>query len=119
MSRVLVIEGKNPVSREIGAALEAAKMPIEYAPGHAEALHKLRLMSFGVVVTSPESTVQEDLALLEEMREIRPGLKTIVLASHTTPDEVIAALRARVFACFTPAFDAADIVNLAIGAASD
>jgi len=119
MSRVLVIEGKNPVSREIGTALEAANMPLEYAAGHDDALRQLRLKAFGVVVTSPDSTVQEDLGLLGEMREIRPGVKTIVLARHSTPGEVIAALRARVFACFTPPFDVLDIVNLAYGAASD
>jgi addiction module HigA family antidote len=28
-----------------------------------------------------------------------------LLARHSTPEEVIAALRARVFACFTPPFD--------------
>jgi DNA-binding NtrC family response regulator len=75
---------------------------MEYSAGHADALQRLRMRSFGVVITSPDSTVEEDLALLEEMRAIRPGVKSIVLARHSTPDEVIAALRARVFACFTP-----------------
>jgi anti-sigma regulatory factor (Ser/Thr protein kinase) len=42
-----------------------------------------------------------------------------VLARHSTPEEVIAALRARVFACFTPPFDAVQIANLAASAASD
>jgi anti-sigma regulatory factor (Ser/Thr protein kinase) len=79
----------------------------------------LRMQSFGVVITSPDSAVVEDLALLEEMRAIRPGVKCIVLAAHSTPDEVIAALRARVFACFTPPFDHLEIANLARAAASD
>jgi anti-sigma regulatory factor (Ser/Thr protein kinase) len=77
------------------------------------------MRSFGVVITDPECTVEEDLALLGEMRTIRPGVKCIVLARHSTPDEVIAALRARVFACFTPPFDAGEIVHLALRAASD
>ncbi|HTD56455.1 MAG TPA: ATP-binding protein, partial [Silvibacterium sp.] len=66
-----------------------------------------------------ESTMQEDLALLTEMRAIRPGLKCVVLARASTPDETIAALRARVFACFTPPFDAGEIAHLASKAASD
>jgi anti-sigma regulatory factor (Ser/Thr protein kinase) len=41
------------------------------------------------------------------------------LARHSTPDEVIAALRARVFACFTPPFNPEEIANLARSAASD
>jgi anti-sigma regulatory factor (Ser/Thr protein kinase) len=53
------------------------------------------------------------------MRAIRPGVKCIVLAHQSTPAEVIAALRARVFACFTPPFDPGDIAHLAGRAASD
>src|SRR5258708_39834436 len=105
MSRVLVIGNHTEVSREIGGALSAADIPMEYSAGYADTLQRLRMRSFGVVITSPDSAVDEDLALLEEMRGIRPGVKCIVLARHSTPDEVIAALRARVFACFTPPFD--------------
>jgi anti-sigma regulatory factor (Ser/Thr protein kinase) len=53
------------------------------------------------------------------MRSIRPSLKCIVLAQNSTPDKVIAALRARVFACFTPPFDTHEIATLASRAASD
>jgi DNA-binding NarL/FixJ family response regulator len=119
MSRVLVIGSHIQVSREIGGALSAADFPMEYSAGHADALQRLRMRSFGVVITSPDSVVDEDLALLEEMRAIRPGVKCIVLARHSSPDEVIAALRSRVFACFTPPFDPAEIANLARSAASD
>jgi anti-sigma regulatory factor (Ser/Thr protein kinase)/CheY-like chemotaxis protein len=119
MSRVLIIGSDPEVSRKIGDALSAADYPMEYAAGHADALQRLRMRSFGVVITNPDSAVDEDLALLEEMRAIRPGVKCIVLAAHSTPDEVIAALRARVFACFTPPFDLAEIANLARSAASE
>src|SRR6516165_3501722 len=119
MSRVLVIGSEAQVSREIGEALSAADFPMEYSAGQADALQRLRARSFGVVITNPDSTVEEDLALLEEMRTIRPGVKCIVLARHSTQDEVIAALGARVFACFTPPFDPGEIANLARHAASD
>ncbi len=119
MSRVLVIGNDAQVSREIGDALSAAAFPLEYAAGHADALQRLRMRSFGVVITSPDSAVDEDLALLDEMRAIRPGVKCFLLAHQSTPDEVIAALRARVFACFTPPFDPEEIAHLACHAASD
>jgi anti-sigma regulatory factor (Ser/Thr protein kinase)/ActR/RegA family two-component response regulator len=119
MSRVLVIGSDSQVSRKIGDALSSADFPMEYSAGCADALQRLRMRSFGVVITNPESTMEEDLALLEEMRAIRPGVKSIVLARHSTPDEVIAALRARVFACFTPPFDPDQITNLARSAASE
>ena len=119
MSRVLVIDSDAQVSREIGKELSAAGFPMEYSAGHADALQRLRVRSFGVVITNPGSSVEEDLALLEEMRTIRPGVKCIMLARHSTPDEVIAALRARVFACFTPPFDPGEVAHLARHAASD
>jgi len=119
MSRVLVVGSDAEVSQRIGDTLCAGGFPMEYAAGHADALLRLRVRSFGVVITSPDSTVEEDLALLEEMRVIRPGVKSIVLARRSTPEEVIAALRARVFACFTPPFDADEIANIARSAASD
>src|ERR1700755_2674527 len=119
MSRVLVIGNHTQVGHEVGGALSAAGLPLEYSAGHADTLQRLRKRSFGVVITSPDSALDEDLALLAEMRAIRPGVKCIVLASHGTPDDVIAALRARVFACFTPPFDSYDIANLARRAATD
>jgi anti-sigma regulatory factor (Ser/Thr protein kinase)/ActR/RegA family two-component response regulator len=119
VSRVLIIGNHAQVSRQIGDTLSAANFPMEYSAGHADALQRLRMRSFGVVITDPDSAIDEDLALLEEMRAVRPGVKCIVLAAHSTPDEVIAALRARVFACFTPPFDNGEIANLARGAASD
>jgi DNA-binding NtrC family response regulator len=119
MSRVLVIVSDNQVSREIGDALSAASFPMEYSAGDVYALQRLRMRSFGVVITSPYSAVDEDWALLGEMRVVRPRVKFIVLAHHSTPGEVISALRARVFACLTPPFDPDDIANLACRAASD
>ena len=119
MSRVLVIGNHTQIGREIGEALSANGFPMEYSVGHADALQRLRMRSFGVVITNPDSAIDEDLALLKEMRLIRPGVKCILLASHSTPDEVIAALRAQVFACFTPPFHPRDIANMASGAASD
>jgi anti-sigma regulatory factor (Ser/Thr protein kinase) len=112
MSRVLIIDNQNPISREIGERLAAGGLEIEYAAGHIDALHRLRCRAFGLIVTGAEAAIEEDLALLEEMRLIRPTLKCIVLAPHSSPDEVIAALRARVFGCFTPPFEAHEIAGL-------
>lgn len=72
----------------------------------------LCIRPYCVVITSPQSAVEEDLALLGEMRLARSGLKFIVLANHSTPEDVIAALRANVFACFTPPFDLREITNI-------
>jgi DNA-binding NarL/FixJ family response regulator len=118
MSRVLII-GSHQVNHEIGDALVAASLPMEYAAGHADALQRLRIRAFGVVITSAYNAIEEGLAFLEEIRSIRPGIKCIVLAHKSTPAEVIAALRARVFAFFSPPFDTNEIASLVARAASD
>ena len=118
MSRVLIIDSETPVSHEIGELLTAAGLPIEYAAGHIDALHRLRCRMFSVIITSTEGVIEEALALIQEMRLIRPNLKCIVLAPYSTPDEVIAALRARVFGCFTPPFEAHSIFCVALNAAT-
>jgi DNA-binding NarL/FixJ family response regulator len=119
MSRVLIIGSHTPISREIGRALAAAHLSTVYSAGPADALKRLRTRRFAVVITSADSDIDENLALLEEMRSIRPDLKCIVLAQHSTPDKVIAALKARVFGCFTPPFDTQEIATLVAKAASD
>jgi hypothetical protein len=119
MSRILVIGNYDLVSSAIVTKLLESKIHLEYAVGNADSLQRLRLRSFGVVITSSHSSVDEDLALLEEIRLIRPAVKCIILAPSSTPDEVIAALRARVFACFTPPFDPDVIADIAKTAASD
>ena len=64
------------------------------------------------MLTSPQTLPKEDLALLEEMRRIRPGVRTILLAPETTPDDVIAALRAEVYSCFSAPFDLKAITEM-------
>jgi anti-sigma regulatory factor (Ser/Thr protein kinase) len=118
MHQVLLIGTHPEISPIVASALTDVQCTFEWAAGDADALRRLRKQSFGVVITSPETTIDEDLALLEEMRRIRPGVRTIVLAPSTTPEDVIAALRAQVFVCFTAPFDAGAIADMACRAAS-
>jgi DNA-binding NtrC family response regulator len=117
MGLIFVMGSDTEVGRQIGGALSAADFPIEFSTGDVDALERLRMRPFGVVITSSHSAFDGDLTLLEEMRAMRPEVKFIVLAPHSTPDEVIAALRARVAACFTPPFAPRAIANLACTAA--
>ncbi len=90
---------------------------IDTAYGSVDALRRLRQRAYDVLVTSSLTHVAEDLALFEEARRFRPGLKAIFLAPSITPPDVIAALRARVFACLVPPFDRGELADLIRAAA--
>jgi anti-sigma regulatory factor (Ser/Thr protein kinase)/ActR/RegA family two-component response regulator len=107
---------------EFCAALESGLIKrncvTEIAPGNADALCRLRRASADVIITDPSTTVEEDLALLEQLRVIRPEVKVIVLAPSFAAEHVIAALRAKVFLCKSAPLDANEIAAHAAQAAA-
>src|SRR5262245_54500436 len=118
VGRVLIIGRNSELGKPFEDDLTERDCSFDYAAGSADALRQLRQNAYSVVVTDPANGVDEDLALLSEMRAIRPGVRAIVLASTSTPEEVIAALRARVFLCKTPPFDPAEIAEYVAQAAA-
>src|ERR1022692_689337 len=89
MSSVLLIGKETDPVRSIAQALAAVDCHCERARGSAGAIRCLRQQSFDVVITDPDTTIDEGLALIEEMRDIRPGMKAILLAPSSTPEEAI------------------------------
>jgi anti-sigma regulatory factor (Ser/Thr protein kinase)/CheY-like chemotaxis protein len=89
-----------------------AAAAIDRAQGSAHALRMLRRRAYDAVVTDCTTSVDEDLALLEEMREIRPQVKVVMLTSAAAPEELIRALRAHVFAVFNAPYEPSDVVEM-------
>jgi anti-sigma regulatory factor (Ser/Thr protein kinase) len=117
MGRVLVIGRTHALADELRAAPALQPHQIDTCGGTIEALRQVRARDVDVVVTDPDSSIDEDLACSRELSAIRPGIRTILLAPEATDQEVIAALRADVFACFTAPFDRhaiADMVAVAL-----
>ena len=116
--RVLMINKDAVASARLEASLAEQNCTLEYAAGSADALKHLRNRAYDVVITDPTTSIDEDLALLSEMRAIRPGTRVILLAPSSTPEEVIAALRAKVFLCKSAPFDPEEIAEYAARAAA-
>ena len=114
MKRVLVIDNDSTwVSQS-----SVLPYQIETAHGSLDALRRLRDRAFDVMVTSGRTHIDEDLALFQESRKVRPGLKAVFLAPSATTPEVIAALRAHVFGCLVAPFTITEVADL-IRAAAD
>ena len=110
--RVLAIRPEPAFLTALTSRLESHGCDVELCSGNVEAVHWLRTRAADVVVSDPSTTVPEDLALAKELRCLRPATRMIVLAPHATHAELVEAIRAHVFACFTPPFDYADVAAM-------
>jgi CheY-like chemotaxis protein/anti-sigma regulatory factor (Ser/Thr protein kinase) len=119
MGRVLAIRAEPSLIDALRRQLSAQGHELESCTGDIEALQLVRQKAFDVVVSDPITTISEDIALAEELRSTRPGLKTIVRAPSAERDDLIAALRAHVFACFTQPVDNTEIVEAVRSALAD
>jgi anti-sigma regulatory factor (Ser/Thr protein kinase)/ActR/RegA family two-component response regulator len=115
MKRILVIDD-DPASSWL-SRVPPLPYELDAAQGSADALRRLRRRAYDVIVTSPRTHVNEDLALLEEARRIRPAVKAVVLAPSASPPDIIAAMRAQVFGCLTAPLDPGEIADLVLSAA--
>lgn len=112
MKRILLIGESAALKSVLQGAASLQPVEIEHAAGGADALRKIRRRFFDVVVTDPLTPAEEDLALIGEMRRVRPGLLTILLAPVAAPEDVISAMREQVFACFSSPFEVSEVTAM-------
>lgn len=113
MPRILLIGGDPRFKADLEAATGLAGCDIVSAAGNVGAVRCVRDRAIDVVITDPGTAVADDLALVDELRASRPGLKAIVLAPAAAPADIIAAVRSQVFACFVAPFDGAEVAAMA------
>jgi len=115
-SRVLLIGDDRHSEGSLEQQLTNLHCSFDHAAGSADALRQLRESPYAVVVSDPDTSIREDLALLDEIWRLRPGVRVIVLAPDGTPEDLIAALRCRVFLCQCAPFDLKEIARYAVNA---
>jgi anti-sigma regulatory factor (Ser/Thr protein kinase) len=116
MGRVLAVRPDPPLVTALGAVLDLERHHLEFCGGSAEAIRRVRERAIDVVVSDPVTPIEEDLALAAEVQQMRPAVRTIVLAPEATPTDVVTAIRANVFACFTCPYDYAEIASMTASA---
>ena len=77
-----------------------------------DAVRHARNHPVDVVITDPTTGVDRDLALVEELKSLRPDVRTIVLAPAISNAEVLNTLKAQVFACFSEPLRLAEIAEM-------
>lgn len=119
MGRLLLIGPDPALAGALQASHHLKAHVVETAGGPFEATRLLRTRAFDVVVTDPATSAAEDLALLNELSRVRPGVRTIVLAPTLSSVDVISALRQHVYACFTRPLDYEEVADMARAAIED
>jgi anti-sigma regulatory factor (Ser/Thr protein kinase) len=119
MARLLLIAPDPRLREDLMGSPLLAGHTIDVAPGDLVALRQIRRFGHDVVVTDARTSFEEDLEFVEEARRIRPGIRAIALAPESSPGEVIAALRASVFALFSAPFDRAELADMTARALSE
>jgi anti-sigma regulatory factor (Ser/Thr protein kinase) len=112
MGRVLVIAKNGGIPEALISGGLLTGHDIQTCSGDVGAVHIVRDRLIDVVVTDPATTIHEDLALARELIEARPGIRIIVLVQAAQHEDLIAALKAHVFACFTPPFEMNEIADM-------
>jgi len=109
--RVLIVRPEPEFLAVLQAALP--DVDIDAVPGKMSALVQLRARDYDAVITDPVTSVREDLTFAAEIHGIRPRARVLVLAPVAPQADLIAALRAQVFACFGAPFNVDEIVHMA------
>jgi anti-sigma regulatory factor (Ser/Thr protein kinase)/CheY-like chemotaxis protein len=103
MGRVLMIGASGALFDELRGHPGLRGHDVQSCAGLLEALRRLRQQPWDVLVTDPDTTIGDSLAIAAELSLLHPSVRIIAL---------IAAMRAHVFACFTEPFDQAEIAEM-------
>lgn len=112
MGLVLIVGPDGPHVRALHDSGRFAGDELSRCGGSSEAVRMVRSRPVDVLLTDPATPIEEALALVEEIKALRSSVRIVVLAPALTDADVVKALRAHVFACFTAPFDQAEIAEI-------
>src|SRR5688500_11625997 len=98
MGRVLLIGNDPALAGALRTSHQLSAHEVETCAGPLEAARLVGARGVDVVVTDPVTPASEDVALLTHLRQIWPGLRSLVLAPALSNIDVITALREQVYA---------------------
>lgn len=112
MGRVLMVGPSEELFQELRQNPGLRDHDVQRCDGIVEALRHLRQQSWDVLITDPAASIGDSLAVAAEASLLRPSIRVITIWPAATHQEVIAAIRANVFACFTEPFDRSELADM-------
>ena len=112
MGRVLMIGQSEPLFEELRQLVGLDDDHMQNCAGLDDARRRLRERAWDVLLTDGGTSVADCLAVVDEMSRLWPSVRVIALWPAASDQEIIAAMRASVFACFTAPFDRGEIADM-------
>jgi DNA-binding NarL/FixJ family response regulator len=109
---VLVVGGDPQIQSLLARVLEAGSWAVLSVPDNQAALEAARRKAFDLIVTSDQTSGQEDIELLRRIRRVRPHTRLIILAGGGTPSDVITSMRERAFSYFSAPFSVDELAQM-------
>lgn len=112
MGRVLMIGTSDALFEQLKTREDLREHELQTCASLVDGLRRLRQQSWDVLVTDPNTTIGDSLAIASELSLLHPSVRVIALWPAATDHEIIAAMRANVFAGFTEPFDVSEIADM-------
>lgn len=97
MKRILVADDDPLILDVLGHMLPSPDYVLAKARDGLEALELIRGQDFDLVLTDIWMPGMDGLELLERARELKPGLRFIVMTADNTPDNVVRSIRSQAY----------------------
>ena len=112
MGRVLMVGPSEALFAELKRREDLRDHDLQSCTALVDALRHLRQQAWDVLVMDPETTIGDSLAIATELSLLHPSVRVIALWPPATGNDIIAAMRANVFACFTEPVDVAELAEM-------
>lgn len=108
----LVVDAAPELNDLLVKTLKAGTWVIQHVPSNQMALELANGKTFELIVTSESTSGKEDLELLRKIRRARPHTRLIILASESTPSDVLESMREHAFSFFSKPYSLDQLGNM-------
>ena len=118
VSRVLMVGRSQTLFDEVRRRAGLREEDVETCPGPVEAVRHLGQQTWDVLLTDQGTTIADSLAVAADVSAHHPSVRILALWPAATNQEISAAIRANIVACFTEPFDLVEIADMVRAALS-
>jgi len=119
LKQALLVGADSELASFLASALDSAAWAILQVPNNAAALSAAEKEHFDLILTDEKTPGREDVELLRRIRRVRPHTRLIILTGESTPEDVIASMRARAFSYFSRPFRLSELAAMIQHAAEE